>query len=329
MGKKYYANTSHILALCHILDDFIEFDKNLILVLSSGLNKDLPYFLMNLSKVNFRLGARTAKKFYANNKNVVDIINKYSNITRFIIDNYGYYGVPKESLHFFYHYILEHKDEVYKIILALEKMKELGFDEFYFEEELDFTKEVYEIYPSFGHNSYINYVANVEVIPNYLKDVIYRTENSNYKMKLRVSGDKICTYRREITLNSLVIDVNSFPSNVDKESTFEYILGLKDKQKEQSAIIRNSVDLGISIFDLDYQLVSTSDIISRLDGVDNKTQLLEVLLSIKASVEKLKTLSDEYDSGVLDKNSLLTPEILEREKTLYLRRRDWSRLHID
>ena len=44
--------------------------------------------LWEISAGKFKIGARKAKKFYKKNKSVIDTINKYSNITRFINDNY-------------------------------------------------------------------------------------------------------------------------------------------------------------------------------------------------------------------------------------------------
>lgn len=48
---------------------------------------------------------------------------------------------------------------------------------------------------------------------------------------------------------------------------------------------------------------------------------------MKQDVEKLRTLSLEYDSSVLELDSSLSSELLE--KTLYLRRRDWESMDID
>lgn len=327
MKKSYRAGTEHIIALCHIIDDFEEFEKRLIPIISSKYNKDFALQLWDISKGKSKLGARKAKKFYSENKSIIDTINKYSNITGFINYNYRCYGTQKGDIQFFYEYILKHKEELKQILAVLGKLSELGFREFEFNEKLDFTKETYEADSTFESNFCITYVANAQVILNYVDYINYKTSNSNYKMELYVSDDKFSI--RDIKLNSLLFDPTSLPDVLDKENTFDHFLKLKNEQKEQSATTRNSVDLGISILDLERQFSFTNNIISKLNGVKNKDQLLEILLSIKEDVEKLKTLSSQYDSSILEENPLLTPEVLKKEKTLYLKRRYWKNLDID
>jgi len=206
----------------------------------------------------------------------------------------------------------------------LEKLQELGFSRFEFNEELDFTKEIYDVSPLFRCNFRITYVANVQVIPNYVDHINYKTSDSNYKMELEIIGDEISEYGRKIILNSLLFDPSTLPINVEKVNTFGHILWLKNQQKEKSAIIRNLVDLSISISDLEHQLNLTDETISKLDGVKNKEELVVILLGIREDIEKLKTLSAQHDSNVLEQEPLLTLEILEREKSLCLRRRYMS-----
>ena len=86
-------------------------------------------------------------------------------------------------------------------------------------------------------------------------------------------------------------------------------------------IIRNSVDLSVSVFDLEKQFNYTNETIDKLEYVENKEKLVEALTGMKKNLEKLKTLSLEHDSNISKKEPLLTPEILENEKTLYLERR--------
>lgn len=321
MEKKYSAKTNNIIALCHIIDNFEEFEKRLNPMISTKHNKDFGFRLLDVSKGKFKLGTRKAKKFYNENKEIIDTINKYSNISDFINSNYNWKGEPNGNLQFFYQYISKHKDEIDKIIKMLETLKQLGFYEFKFNENLDFTKEIYDVSPDFGRNLYIIYVDNIQVIPDYIEHISYKTLNSNYKIKLNIIGYDFFGFGREILLNSLLFDPKSFPEKIDRENTFEYILKLKKEQKEQAEIIKNSVNLGVSVLDLDKQLCSTNDTINRLNNIENKEQILEVLLSIRKDVEKLKILSSQYDDSISNQEPLLTPEVLKKEKDLYLRRR--------
>lgn len=323
------AETNNIIALCHIIDSFEEFEKRLLPMISPKYNRDFVFQLFDISKGKFRIGARKAKKFYNENKSIIDTINQYSDIIRFINDNYTWHGESKGNLQFFYEYILNYKEEVEQILSVLGKLKELGFWKFEFNENLDFTKEVYHADPSFRRNIHITYVANAKVIPNYLEYINYKTTDSNYKMKLDVNGSTISEYGREIVLNSLLFDTKSFPPEINRENTFEYLLGLKNEQKGLTTTIRSSVDLDICISDLEIQLESTDKTINRLAGVKNKDELIIALSNIRENVEKLKALSTEYDSSILEKEPLLTTEVLKTEKSKYLERRFWSNIDLD
>ena len=123
-----------------------------------------------------------------------------------------------------------------------------------------------------------------------------------------------------------MFDPNRLPVKLDRKNTFDRIIDLKKQQEEKNTSIRNSVDLSISVSDLDEQLNSTSSIISKLDDVQNKNQLLEVLINIKGEVDKLKTLSEQYDSSISEKEPSLTKEVLDREKKLQLKRIELSKL---
>ena len=317
-----YVEINNLIALYHILDDYEEFEKKLEMAISPKYNRDFTLKLFDISKGKFRVFSRKIKKFYNENKSVIDTINKYSNIINFINSIYGYYG----STHFFYEYFLSHKEDLDKIIELLERMKQLGFDDFTFNEDLDFTKESYDIYPTFRRNFRIIYVDNIVVSPSYTSEIDYKTASSNYKIDLDVIGNEISDYGRKITLNSLLFDLNRLPVKLDRKNTFDRIIDLKKQQEEKNTSIRNSVDLSISVSDLDEQLNSTSSIISKLDDVQNKSQLLEALLNIKGEVERLKTLSKQYDSSISEKEPSLTKEVLDREKKLQLKRIELSKL---
>lgn len=329
MKKNYNATTYNLIALCHIIDDFEEFEKRLIPMISPKYNRDFVCQLLDISEGKFRLGARKAKKFYKENKSIIDSINKYSNISSFINNHYDFHGEPYGNLQFFYEYISSHKEEKDKILAILKRLSELDFWKFEFNEELDFTKETHFADLSFRRNPYIIYVAKPQVIPNYEEYINYGTLNSNYEMKLHIIGDEFSKYGSTITLNSLLFDPNDLPENVDRKSTFEQLVKQKNEQKEQSNAIKNSVDLDISILDLENQLSSTNRIIDKLNGVESKMQMLEILSNIEKYVEKLKNLSLQYESSVLEQESLITPAVLEREKKLYLERRFWQSIDID
>jgi len=323
MEDFYKANTSNIIALCHIVDHFEEFEKRVIPMLESEGENRFLLPLSDVSKGKLQFGHRRVKKFYQDNREVIDTINKYSDIVSFI-GNKNSGGLLSGNLSFFNDYITSHRKDMDQILTILERVKGLGFSEIKFSEEFDFSKETYTVYPLFVENFHITSVANVEVIPSYTNYISYHTMDSNYKMCFDVSSGKILCYPREIFLNSLLFDPDSLPKKVDRKNIFDPILDLKNHQQETSRMLKNSVDLGVSILDLEDQVKSTGDIIRRLDNVESKKELLFVLGDINKGMDKLKALSTQYNVSIFMQDPLLTDSVLQEEKRKYLSRRDMS-----
>ena len=118
-----------LITLCHILNDYNDFTKNLAKLIKTKYNRDIVYMLDKISNGEFVIGAHKVKKFYRENKSVIDTINKFSNISKFITYNYDYQGNLKEEtgLDYFYEYIRSHKEDLEKILSLLEKIKTLYF----------------------------------------------------------------------------------------------------------------------------------------------------------------------------------------------------------
>ena len=66
-------DTNNMITLCHIVDEFDEFEKSLIPVISPKYNRDFVFQLWDVSQGKFKLGARKAKRFYEENKFQVNI----------------------------------------------------------------------------------------------------------------------------------------------------------------------------------------------------------------------------------------------------------------
>ena len=250
--REYTSEIDQIIALCHIIDDFEEFQKRLTTMLTSKTNRHFLTQIDDISHGRFRIGAQKVKQFYSENKTVIDTINQYSTIVRFIHYNYGSSGVPFKGLQFFYEYIFHHKDKIKQILGVLVKLKKLGFNNFEFNEDLDFTKTEYNTSTKFS--GWVYYVDNIQVIPNYDENTIhYKTTNSNYEMPLLSSseGDYYECYCSTIVLNSLLFDPTRLPDNLNKETIFDPLLEAKNAQKEQTESIRNSVNLRLCVTDLE------------------------------------------------------------------------------
>lgn len=329
--KKYSAFIDNIITLCHLINEYDEFEKRLLAYISPKYNRDFVAQLYDITvERKFKLGAKKAKKFYSENKEIIDTINKYSNVMIFINQNYGFHGESNENFQVIYKYISSHKEEIDKMLVVLQKIKELGFDRLYFNEKLDFTKKIYDVSSEFWRIYRFTYVANAQVIPNYDSYINYRTLDSNYKIELEKSfGEEFATYGQEIIVNSLLFDPNTLPSKLDRENTYDKVVKSKNDQKEKTTMIRNSVNLSVSVSDLERQFSVADVIISRLDGIKNKEEFVAVLSSIRGDLEKLKTLTNEHNASISEQEPLLTPDVLENEKTLYLRRREDASIHWD
>lgn len=326
------ANVRNIIALCHILDNYSEFTKNLTRFISTKDNREDVYNLDRITHGGLVVGSRKVKKFYQENKDVLDTINKYSDISNYINNNYDCHGnfLEDSSLNFFYQYLLNHKGELEQILSVLEKLKQLGFDKFKFNKDIDFTQYEYEMFVFFNRNLHITYLDNMQVIPNYQNDIVrYRSTDSNYTIRTELILGSFSKYGKTITLNSLVFDVKRLPNNIDKENIFDGLIRLKEEQSKNCTIVRNSVDLSISIGDLQLQFYKTSKTIEGLSDIANKNELKEVLLRIKEDLDILQNMSTEYDNSVVQQDSSISHEILKQQKQMCLRMIELSRIDID
>lgn len=333
--KKVMIN--NLIALCHIIDNYDEFNKNLFNLFSEKHNihniNDNLYKLYEISQHKIVIGERVLKKFYQKNKNVIDIINKYSSIWLFIsIDYDSKRGlVDYSDLNFFYQYILDNKKKLGTILSILNRLKNLGFTILEFDEDSNFINDEYEINTVFRSNCNIEYVDNIEIIPNYQSDIVeYKTSQSNYKMSLHPHSTLECEkfQKRKIIVNSLLFDENRLPKTLTKESTFDKIINLWNDKKKECSIIRNSVNLSMNIESLISSFISTDNLISKLDDIENKNELLEILIKIQTNLEKLKNVSSSYDNSLSKKYSI-PQETFEKEKQKYLERSYYSSIDID
>ena len=188
-----------LITLCHILDDYKQFDKNLRDQLTEKncikISNDLSKLLKNEKPIR----GKTAKNIYNENKKVIDTINKYTNIGSFLYynDNWhilkDYERTESYDLDYFYHYFQNNRDKLDQIKELLNQIKYLGIQKLEFNENFDFTNNIYELSTIFQKNSDIHYLENITIIPNYEDEVIkYKTTDSNYDI-LTHPGSRILT----------------------------------------------------------------------------------------------------------------------------------------
>lgn len=311
--KNLEIKVNDLIALCYMIDDFDEFYEHLMKLKQLPNYHDIIFDIIDITNGKFGLKSLKAKSFYKKNKKVIEIINKYSTLDSFMFfSNY-------DSLYFMHQYLLKNKDKLNHIKLLLKKIELLGFEELQFNEKLDFTLEECKLRIIFGSNTSIKYMDNIETIPSYDNFLIkYKTANSNYQIIVEPLEKDLSKYNRTIILNSLLFDINSLPDKISKEVVYDSIINTYHKQTEACKMIRNAVDLSLSVANLDVQYSRTMQVISSLNGVKNKQKLLQILEIIKTNITKLSTMCDEYDNDIVDTNEFITPTLLHQEKMKYL-----------
>ena len=313
-----------LLVLCSILDSYHEFSNNLTNLLSNSKYSTADiYKLFRISSGEHVLGANKLKKFYIENKKTIDKIEKFSSICEFINLNYDGDGNLRSdsSLDFFYQYMLDNKDNIDTITEVLLKLKNLGVSKLEFNEQVDFSEQVYYLYTNLRDNIYIKYLDNLVIMPNYEKDKVeYTTKGSSYMLVAGESFDEISDYNRGVIVNTLIFNPSELPTDMKRKTIFDKIVELKNQQTD-CAIVRNSVDLSVGVDDLCSQFNSTNSIIEKLDNVENKEEFHTVLVEIKERLDKLQTMSSNYDEKVTRESENITKEKLAKEKQLFLDRR--------
>lgn len=326
-GKMIRIN--HLLALCDTIDDYEEFQENLINFSNGVFDSKSYYKLAKLSNNMNVFGSNKVKKFYYDNSYVIDKINSYTDLYRFLYFNYEDAWHLRESSDFlfFHNYILNNREKIDEILAVVSKIKELDFKELIFLENSDFTNQEYSFYNTPVVYGGVVYLDNMVAIPNYQNSVVkYKSMDSNYKMVLNSVYDGFSSGK--IFVNSLLFDKERLPDELNRKSLFDKFNSLKEEQIDDINKIKNAVDLNIGIYDLIKQFNSTKNIIEELDGVVGKDKMMEILPKIEDYIYQLNSISNSYDKEVVNSDSI-TEEKLEEEKKLYLKRRFYDRIDID
>lgn len=310
-----------LIALCHILDDFEKFNNNLSsFILENGAkeyidNQTMASCLREYRDDDVDISERfdqfwrskhahdkkIIQKFYEANKNIIDTINKYFTIDIWVRYNYDHKGnlMNDSDLVSYYKYLINNKDNLSNIISLLNAMQKLGISFVALDESLEFTNIEYEIDSSFKNNKSIEYLDNIQIVPNFQSSNIkYKTTNSNYKIVLfpikKKSEEEISPYDVKIFVNSLVFNSNTLPKSISKADTFDKIVNLW-KSNTDCVAATNHADLNTKLENLIPQIDSINDLISKLGNAENKPQALEIIYRMRADLDQLRTI--DFDNN--------------------------------
>ena len=316
----------NLIALINILDNYEDFSNNLKkFVKKEKYNRELIGKLHKISKDEFCIRDMGAKKFYKDNKEVIDIINKYTSIYDFICSNYDYNGNlidGYDKLDYYYNYILKNKNNIEQIKLVLDRIKDLGINKINYNESYNFTNNTYHF--SLNHKGCLNYLDNIEVLPGYSKSKIdYYTKESNYKIMIYNFDDIYET--NEIYLNSLIFNPNVLPKKISKEETLDIIFNLKKKNNEEENKIREVIELSVAVDNLESQYAITNSIINKLDTIKNKKELKMILIEMLYSISKIREIENNQYQDLISNSNKITKKRLIKEKRNYLEQKKWEK----
>lgn len=224
---------------------------------------------------------------------------------------------------------MDHKDQKEQIQALLQRLNELDIKEIAMDKELDFTREEYR-FESWQCRSFlypIVYLENMEILPNYETDVIrYRSKGSNYK--LLIGNERYAYIKNRIFVNDLTFPVESLPQSVRWKSIQNHILKLAESTTKSKKALRNSVDLNVSLQDLDAQMADTCNTFTRIDEVNSKPELVAALTQIQTGIAALYGIKRDYEAEITIENPSLSQQTIKEETKQYVKRRD-SMIDID
>lgn len=319
------------IALCNILGEFENFNKSAKDLLMRGNNITITYRLNRIAtgeKIKSPKGNEDIIKFYLENTDIIEEIQRYLPLDNFLLQNYTQDGNMSENscIKNLYEYLKKNEDKKDEILELLYKVKDLGFSNMTFDESLDFTNTNYRLKEEFSQNNTVAYFDNIKVIPNYNYGAVeYKTTGSNYKMTLKTSYFDISKYDRSIAFNSLVFDHSEMPKEISKASIFDSIISLKEEHKDTCKEITDSVNLSVKVDDLYEQLVSLNELVERLSQIAPRKEIKAILANIEGQLNELKGKSDKYSESITDEKTNITMEGLNKQKVAYLKRREWGK----
>ena len=316
---------TNLIALCYVIDKFDKFDKDFTHLLSTKKSARANMKLERIAQGKLCLFAKEERKVYRQNQELINVLQKAGDFETFLWENYYQEGINSyKGLKAFAKYVNKNKSNINLIIGVLKKLQELGFEKIIFDEKLDFTKETYLMGTTLKDNLSIDYLDNLEAIPNYNPNLMkYKTNASSYRMTLAVMDNKLIPTSpfNMIALNSLLFSPDRLPKTLLEIDTFDKLITLSQTVSEEKKLIRESVDLNGSIDDLYNVYTYINNKVENMDSINSKDSLISLLNHIRNILITMDYLSKEHDKKIISKYPNITKERLEEEKQSYSRKR--------
>lgn len=314
-----------LLALIDIFEEYDEFEKDLMKVLSGNKNSiDTLAKIRMLSKGEKGIYPKKVKLFVEKYRETINKINKYTNVQSFI-----YHSIDFEETTEIYQYLKEHKNELSQIKEVVLRLQELGVEKIEFDENFDFTKNKYYMSTWMYDNTSIHYVDNIDAIPGYQHEIIYyQTSNSPFEIKFDISFGQVSSNYNKTKLNSLIFDKDKLPKNVSKEEVINPILEARQEKISDYNAIKNIIDLRETEKIIESKLIRLEEILKNIDVLADKESVRKSLQDVKKQLENIRNEINRYEDEAIFESTYLTPEIIDQEEKAYERRKRDSECHI-
>lgn len=316
-------------ALCYIVDEFEQFCSNFKEFINNNgksISRKLSDAIIQGKKIN-KLKNKSLKEFYDNNYNVLSFIHKYTYISNFLLLHHCN-GNFDNNIILMHQYIKNNRDKIFNILAILGQLKRLGFNSFKFNEYLDFGSQIYSYDTSYKHD--YNYLdGDIIVYPNYDSSIIkYKSNNANYNMKISMFSGDPSRISSEITLNNLTFDGLCLPSELTYEETMGRLLTIKKYNEKADKVVQDSAYLDYELSELVPSINNIDKIINNIGEFTDKDKALELIDSTKQNILGLKLILANYE-GIAVENGVLSDDVIKKEKELYKRDRENSKIHWD
>lgn len=303
----------HLITFCKIFNNFDSMCKD-VLDLFDYYDDEMAFYLERVAcgtSDDFH-----AKLFYNKYKDTLDFIHKECGIADFFLGIYDCFGYFNDNFRLFYHYIRHNKENLNDILDLLLRIKELGVSKITLDLINNLKSLRHGMYKNFNDNESINYVTDIEFVPEYGDRIIYKSNSGDYILKLKVSEDGFYKNPREVIVSNLLFDKDSLPSEISKDIIYGKIIEEKTKVDMVYNAINNTVELNKIINDLNTILGKLCKILDSIDSDDvSYSDLYEDLVN---RIIELENIRDEYETKVMSEYSIDREEI-EYQKSLSLK----------
>lgn len=292
--KRDTIELEHLITFCKVYYNFDSLCRDMIDLFDYY---DCEIFNILDSVVSGTSNEFHAKLFYNKHKTTLNIIQNNSGISNFFNCIYGDDCYFSDKFRLFYHYIREYRIHLNDILELLLSIKKLGVTYITLDLVNNLKSLRHAIYNEFEDNDCINYVGDIDFVPEYSDRIIYKSINGDYILKLKVFGSDYYSNGREIIVSNLLFDKQSLPNVITRENTYEKIM-------EEKSIIDNKYNAINNVIELSSVIDTLNDTISKLRSILNNIDIESekynsVYEEIINKIRELESIRDLYEENII------------------------------